>query len=70
MDEGEKNTKPPYGFETVFIIIGVGLLAIGVLETIGLMRYRPHREPLGAPFWFVAGSIALAVGWAIKKARS
>lgn len=70
MNDGAKNTKPPYGFETVFIIIGVGLLAIGVLETIGLMSYRPHREPLGAPVWFIAGAVAIALGWAIKKARS
>lgn len=65
----DSRDKKPFGFDSVFLMVGVGLLFVALLEFTGLMRYRPHREPLGTAFWLIGGLICLGVGFLIRKLR-
>ena len=53
---------------TVFVVVGIGLVVVGLLELGGFIGYRPNRQPVGAPAWFVAGATCLVIsavmrGW-------
>ena len=53
----------------VFVVVGVGLLMVGLLEFSGLIGYRPNRQPIGVPAWLIAGASCLVIAAAISRWR-